>query len=70
MSTRLGMADSRCITSFDSSKLMNDFIMMKNGIAYEDGFAYRRFLQNADLVALSLPAKNSACGAPIRFGRS
>lgn len=70
MSTRLGMADSRCITSFDSSKLMNDFIMMKNGIAYEDNFKYRRFLQNAEVTALPLPAKNSACGAPIRFGRS
>jgi hypothetical protein len=67
MSTRLGMGDGRCITSYDSSKLMNDFIMMKNGIAYEDNFKYRRFLQNADVEALSLPAKNSACGRPIRF---
>ena len=67
MSTRLGMADSRCITSYDSSKLMNDFIMMKNGIAYEDNFKYRSFLQSADVTALSLPAKNSACGRPIRF---
>ena len=29
MSTRLGMGDGRCLTSFDSSKLVNDFIMMK-----------------------------------------
>jgi hypothetical protein len=61
------MGDGRCITSYDSSKLMNDFIMMKNGIAYEDNFKYRRFLQNADVEALSLPAKNAACGRPIRF---
>jgi hypothetical protein len=70
MSTRLGMGDGRCITSYDSSKLMNDFIMMKHGIAYEDNFKYRRLLQNADVSALSLPAKNGACGAPIRFGSS
>ena len=70
MSTRLGMGDGRCLTSYDSAKLANDFIMMKNGIAYEDNFKYRRLLQNSDLSGLPLPAKNSACGAPIRFGRS
>ncbi len=69
MSTRLGMGDGRCITSYDSSKLMNDYIMLKNGIAYEDNFRYRRFLQTADLQALSLPARNSACGAPIKLGK-
>lgn len=62
------MADSRCITSFDSSKLMNDFIMMKNGIAYEDNFKYRTFLQENGVAGVSLPTRNAACGAPIKFG--
>ena len=68
MSTRLGMGDGRCLTSFDASKLVNDFIMKKNGIAYEDNYKYRMFLQSGGVSAAALPAKNAACGAPIKFG--
>lgn len=61
------MGDGRCLTSYDSSKLLNDYIMMKNGIAYQDNFKYRRLLQTADASSLPIPARNSACGAPIRL---
>ena len=70
MSTRLGMADSRCLTSFDSAKLANDFIMMKNGIAYQDNFKYRMYLQSTGVEGLRLPLQNSACGSPLMFGRN
>jgi hypothetical protein len=69
MSTRLGMGDGRCLTSFDSSKLTNDFIMMKNGIAYEDNYKYRMYLQTYGVEGLQLPNKNAACGAPIPFAK-
>jgi hypothetical protein len=55
------MADGRCLTSFDSSNLVNDILMQKNGIAYQDNYAYRQFLQNSGPEALSLPLKNAAC---------
>ena len=61
------MGEGRCLTSYDSSKLMNDFIMMKQGIAYEDGYKYRAFLQSNGVAGVSLPVKNAACGAPIKF---
>lgn len=64
------MADSRCLTSFDSSKLVNDFIMMKNGIAYQDNFKYRMYLQSTGVDGLRLPVRNGACGAPLQFGRN
>lgn len=64
------MADGRCLTSYDASKLANDFIMMKNGIAYQDNFKYRMYLQNTGVAGLHLPLKNSACGAPLQFGRN
>jgi hypothetical protein len=61
MSQRIGMADGRCITSFDSSSVLNDIIMQKNGIAYQDNYAYRQFLQNNGPDALNLPLQNAAC---------
>lgn len=61
MSQRIGMADGRCLTSFDSTNIVNDIIMQKNGIAYQDNYAYRQFLQNNGPEALSLPLKNAAC---------
>lgn len=64
------MGDGRCLTSYDSSKLTNDFIMMKNGIAYQDNFKYRMFLQTQGVEGLKLPVANSACGSPIYFGRN
>ena len=61
MSTRIGMADGRCITSFDSTNIVNDIIMSKNGIAYQDNYAYRQFLQANGPDALKLPLQNAAC---------
>lgn len=45
MSQRLGMADGRCATILDSSRLFNDSVYMKAGISVNDNLAYRRFLQ-------------------------
>lgn len=70
MSTRLGMGNGRCLTSYDGSRLANDFVMMKNGIAYQDNYKYRMFLQSQGPSGLSLPAKNSACGSPIPFSKN
>ena len=60
------MGDGRCLTSYDASKLVNDFIMKKNGIAYEDNFKYRMFLQSTAPESLGLPLVNAACGAPLK----
>ena len=61
MSTRIGMADGRCITSFDSNRIMNDMLMSKEGIAFQDNYKWRAFLQSKGPEALSLPLKNAAC---------
>ena len=63
------MADGRCLTSFDSSNIVNDIIMAKNGFSYQDNYSYRQFLQSAgpDKVLGSLPLRNSACDAPLGF---
>lgn len=61
MSQRYGMADGRCITSFDSSRIMNDFIMQKNGVQFQDNFKFRTMLQSKGPDAFSLPLKNAAC---------
>jgi hypothetical protein len=57
----MGMADGRCLSSFDSTNIVNDIIMQKNGIAYQDNYAYRQFLQNHGPEALNLPLHNAAC---------
>jgi len=61
MSTRMGMADGRCITSFDSSRIMNDMIMSQNAIKFQDNWSYRAFLQSKGPDALQLPLQNAAC---------
>ncbi len=61
MSERIGMADGRCITSFDSNRIMQDMIMAKEGIAFQDNYKWRAFLQSSGPEALSLPLKNAAC---------
>ena len=61
MSQRIGMADGRCLTSFDSTNIVNDIIMEKNGIAYQDNYAYRQFLQSKGPDAFNLPLQNAAC---------
>ena len=61
MSERIGMADGRCITSFDSNRIMQDMLMAKEGIAFQDNYKWRAFLQSKGPEALSLPLKNAAC---------
>jgi hypothetical protein len=61
MSTRIGMADGRCLTSFDASNIVNDIIMAQNGISYQDNYAYRQLLQSKGPEALGLPLRNAAC---------
>ena len=68
MSTRLGMGDGRCLTSFESARLTNDTIMMKNGIPYESNYKYRMYLQNEGIQGLGLPLRDGACGAPVPMG--
>lgn len=46
MSQRLGMADGRCFTINTSSRLLNNYIMTKNGVSYEDNYSYRKLLQS------------------------
>lgn len=55
------MADGRCITSFDSNRIMQDMLMAKEGIAFQDNYKWRAFLQSKGPEALSLPLKNAAC---------
>jgi len=45
MSQRLGMADGRCFTIGTASRLLNDYVMKTNNIAYEDNYSYRQLLQ-------------------------
>ena len=69
MSQRLGPANGRCITSYDSRRIVNDVIMSTNGIPYQDNFSYRQFLQSAgpERIFSILPLKNSACDQPLGF---
>jgi hypothetical protein len=55
------MADGRCITSFDSSRIMNDVIMAENKIAFQDNYSYRTLLQSKGPDAFTLPLRNAAC---------
>jgi hypothetical protein len=41
---------------------------MKNGIAYQDNYKYRMYLQNNGVQGVMLPLRNAACGDPVPFG--
>ncbi len=45
MSQRLGMADGRCFTINTSAQLLNNYVMKKNNITFEDNYSYRQLLQ-------------------------
>ena len=45
MSQRLGMADGRCYTINKSSQIINDHIMEKNGIKFQDNYSFRKLIQ-------------------------
>jgi hypothetical protein len=61
MSQRIGMADGRCITSYDSGRIMNDVIMAQNGVEFQNNYKYRMLLQSQGPDALKLPLQNAAC---------
>ena len=63
MSTRLGMGADRCFNVYESSRIYNDVIMQKQGIAYEDNLSFRRYLQEKGPDAYFVPA-DAACRAP------
>jgi hypothetical protein len=60
----MGMANGRCITSYDSSRIMTDYLMEKNGVQFQDNYKFRMFLQKNGPDALNLPLPNSACRFP------
>lgn len=47
MSTRLGMADGRCL-DWTSNRLFNNAVISKAGIQETDNYSYRMFLQRTD----------------------
>jgi hypothetical protein len=62
MSQRLGMADGRCFTVNNSSKLYNDYLMEKNGIRFEDNYSYRKFLQRNGPQVVKTEKSVEPCG--------
>ena len=67
MSQRIGMADGRCITDFNSSRIMNDFVISQAGIPYQDNYSYRMLLQSKGPDALHLPLRDAACSSGPAF---
>jgi hypothetical protein len=63
MSTRLGMGADRCFNIYESSRIYNDIVMKKQGIAYEDNLSFRRYLQEKGPDAYFVPA-DAACRPP------
>ena len=63
MSTRLGMGADRCFNVYESSRIYNDIVMKKQGIAYEDNLSFRRYLQEKGPDAYFVPA-DAACRPP------
>jgi hypothetical protein len=63
MSTRLGMGADRCFNVYESSRIYNDIVMQKQGIAYEDNLSFRRYLQEKGPDAYFVPA-DAACRPP------
>ena len=61
MSQRIGMADGRCITSVDSSRIMEDYMRVKAGFGVYDNNKYRMYLQEKGPDAFFLPLPNAAC---------
>lgn len=53
------MADGRCATILESSRLFNEGVYTKAGISVNDNLAYRRFLQHSDPEDVVSPASCS-----------
>ena len=61
MSTRIGMADGRCLTDFTSSKLLHETLMQQKNIGVEDNYKFRMMAQQDGPDGFSLPLRNAAC---------
>ena len=61
MSQRMGMADGRCITSFDSNRIMTDALMAEKKIAVYDNYPLRQAAQEKGPEGFTLPLRNAAC---------
>lgn len=64
MSQRLGMADGRCLSIHTAPQLLNDYIMTKNGIQYQDNYAYRQLLQQQGPSVLNAVYSQQRVGPP------
>jgi hypothetical protein len=71
MSQRLGMADGRCFTINTSAQLLNNYVMKKNDITFEDNYSYRQLLQKQGPELLSKiqdeqgKGKCNSCDKPL-----
>jgi len=61
MSTRIGMADGRCITDFTASKILHEELMKNNSINIYDNYKFRTTFQQNGPDSLNLPLRNGAC---------
>lgn len=61
MSTRLGMADGRCIQDFTPSRILHEELMSRAGINVYDNYSFRQMAQKAGPDGMGLPLKNAAC---------
>jgi len=64
------MADGRCYTINTASKLLNDYVMVKSKIMYEDNYSYRKLLQNVGPALFNSNCQNKVsdcakCNKPL-----
>ena len=50
MSERMGMADGRCFTNYESSRIMNDKVMNEKNIPLANNYVYRQRLARGDIA--------------------
>jgi len=46
------MADGRCFTIYPASRILNDYVMQQNEIAFQDNYTYRQLLMHNGLRVL------------------
>ena len=61
MSTRIGMADGRCIQDFTPSRILHEELMSRAGINVYDNYSFRQMAQQKGPDAFELPLRNAAC---------
>jgi len=64
MSTRIGMADGRCLTEYTSNRLLQDAIYASNNIDIYDNYKFRKLAEQNGPDHFQGPLKNAACGNP------